>query len=103
MLQQELTTIQFTAFQNIPFQDNSPNVQNISIIESQAENGNQLHGQPHKAITDDAKTNIDHHDRKVDAVPGHIKGTDHVFVNGILPQVTTMHGILSFLPLRMLV
>nr|GLL34259.1 probable AMP deaminase isoform X1 [Ipomoea trifida] len=71
--------------------DNSPNVQNISIIESQAENGNQLHGQPHKAITDDAKTNIDHHDRKVDAVPGHIKGTDNVFVNGILPQVTTMH------------
>lgn len=97
MFQQQLTITQVTAFENIPFQDNIPNVQNISIIPSQAENGNQLH----KAITDEEKTKVDHHDRNGDAVPGHIKGTDHVLLNGILPQVTTMHGILSFLPLRM--
>ncbi|CAH9090207.1 unnamed protein product [Cuscuta epithymum] len=68
-----------------------PDVQNMPITPSQAENGFQRKGQPHKTIIDEGKINVDHHrDRKVDTDLGQIKVTDHIF-NGILSQVPTMN------------
>ncbi|KAI3467409.1 hypothetical protein Pfo_024072 [Paulownia fortunei] len=69
--------------------------QNQHTVPIQAENGIYIHVQESEAKVTEAKSSIDHADRKVDTASENIVANDPVFSNSIFPPITTLHGSIS--------
>ncbi|KAL0421195.1 UNVERIFIED_CONTAM: AMP deaminase [Sesamum latifolium] len=69
--------------------------QNQPIVATQTEKGIYVHVQESEAVLTEAKSNIDHADRKIDAAPANTAANDPVFNNNIFPPITPLHGFIS--------
>ncbi|KAL0385684.1 UNVERIFIED_CONTAM: AMP deaminase [Sesamum radiatum] len=69
--------------------------QNQPIVATQTEKGIYVHVQESEAVLTEAKSNIDHADRKIDTAPANTAANDPVFNNNIFPPITPLHGFIS--------